>query len=483
MNKANEILDIRVSTDEYDDDDEESGIYLNHRRIESPPADSHLSWSMTDKEMNLAQEGLFSGLNQRINKSTSADLDSSWSLSDKNLNSSPTGRKIFSRLNSSSWSISDKEINPSPDGFIQISGDLNYDMNDYNLPLIHSIKDIYIQSNSPLSMSENNSANQSDNDSDEDERGDKNIISSNKTDPLSMDKYYEYDDKHSSNLDILITYTRCQKSIYLKARNITEANLYLFMIPTILIGIIISILAPEISIYNWGAGLISGLNILMTALISLSNYLKLESKTEMFSQLTKQYDKIEISLEMANNKLLFLDSEKEKNHLILHKLNDIEIKLNELAEINCVSVPEIIKHSFPIICHINIFSLIKKLEIYKKTLIQKFVNVKNEIRYILNKWKRRDSISNNELDKNKERTRLLFLYSIKDKIKIELAEYNHVYSFIDEYFSKEIAQAESMNNFWILFCSWFSRKPTFNKLDISKQNHIIDKYFRFIFDD
>jgi len=361
--------------------------------------------------------------------------------------------------------------------------------------IFESVKDFYIQSNSPLSMSENNSANSSDNDSDNDSKshcdelknkdsmkGGMKIMKSIKE--ISLDKYYEYDDKQSSNLDILITYTRCQKTIFLKSKYITETKLYLFMIPSIFLGVIISILAPEIIDYKWGGGMISGLNIVMTALITLSNYLKLESKTEMFSQLAKQYDKIEISLEMANNKLLFLETEKEKTQLILHKLNDIEIKMNELAEINNVTVPEIIKHSFPIICHINIFSLIKKLEIYKKTLIHKFINVKDEIRYILNKWKRKGGNDDkNDLEKNKERTRLLFLYDVKEKLKTEIAEYNNVYSFIDEYFTKEIATAESMNNFWILFCVCFSKKHIFNKLDVSKKNHIVDKYFRFVFDD
>ena len=306
----------------------------------------------------------------------------------------------------------------------------------------------------------------------------------------SLSKYYEYDDKYSSKLDILITYMRGQKNIYIQSKNITEKKLYLLMIPSIIISTIISIIAPLIMTKSWGGGLITGLNILITSFISLMNYMKLESRTEMYMQLAKQYDKIEISLEMANNKILFLEKEEDKNNLVLTKLNEIEFNLNELKEVYNILIPEELKAYFPIICHINIFSLIKKMDTYKKSLVHKFMDIKNEINYILHKWRKENSESSRIVDNNgddieklKEKNRLLFLYDVKENIKKELSECKNVYTFIDDYFAKEIKTAEKMRPLWIIFCGSFYKKKSFDKYEIQTNNHIVDKYFRFIFDD
>lgn len=391
------------------------------------------------------------------------------------------------------------------------------------------IRDIYIKSNSPLSLSENNSE-------DDDEDYDVGVIA-NETEPIRLviddsnsmrldefypekqkekypdkentekrkrkpsspssspfcfnvlEKYYEYNDNYSNNLDILITYTRCQKSIYLKSGYITEVRYFLLVLPTIIIGIVISIFAPEMTHYNIDGNIISALNIVMTTLISISNYLKLESKVEMFKQLHKQYEKLELSLEMTNNKLLYIDNQHDKNQLILHKLNDIEIKINEMMEINNVTVPNVIKNSFPIVCNINVFSLLKKLENYKKSLHHKFFNIKTEINSILYKWKKGNLENKLDIDKEKQQKRLLFLYEMKEQLKTEIVQFNEVYSYIDDYFSKEISVVDNMSHFYILFCGWFSySKPKpIHQFDIhqlkDEKKMIVDKYFRIVLDE
>lgn len=403
------------------------------------------------------------------------------------------------------------------------------------------IRDIYVESNSPLSLSENNSDddlyrhnNDSDSESNnetiqlvvdemrldeiypysfhekEREKDEKNREKDREKRSVSekgrdkkrknastpyyfdiLEKYYEYNDNYSNNLDILITYTRCQKSIFLKSGYITEVRSFLLVLPTIVIGIIISIFAPEMTRYaQKDLNIISALNIVMTALISISNYLKLESKAEMFKQLYKQYEKLELSLEMTNNKLLYIDNQHDKNQLVLHKLNDIEIKINEMMEINNVTIPNVIKTSFPIICNINVFSLLKKLENYKKSLHHKFFNIKNEINLILYKWKKGELENKLDIEKEKQQKRLLFLYEMKKQLKTEIVQFNEVYSYIDDYFSKEIAIVDNMSHFYILFCGWFSytkaqAKSYHMDLDHLKDEKkmIVDKYFRIVLDE
>jgi hypothetical protein len=303
----------------------------------------------------------------------------------------------------------------------------------------------------------------------------------------SLTKYYEYDNKYTSKLDILITYMRGQKNIYSQSKNITHLKLYLLMIPTLILSALVSIMAPMIIDYKWGGGFISGINVVITSFITMMNYFKLESTSEMFLQLTNQYDKLEVSLEMANNKLIFLEEEDDKNELVLRKLNDIELKLNELKEVYNLLIPNEIIPFFPIICNINIFSMIKYMEKHKKQLIYKFMDVKNEIRYILHKWKRHSreiEYSEQSIEKRKERNRLLFLYDIKEKIKTELNDCKNVYTQIDVMFSREIKKAGGYSRVFILL-TYFFRCLCYHfdgnlRSEIFTNNTVLNEYFQTI---
>ena len=204
----------------------------------------------------------------------------------------------------------------------------------------------------------------------------------------SLGKYYEEDSKYSSKIDILITFMKGQKNIFTQSKYITEKKLNCLMIPILIFSAGMAVFAPFIQNYNWSGGFISGLNIIITTFVSMMNYMKYETHVEMYLQLANHYDKMEISLEMANSQLLFIENEKDKNDLVLAKIKEIEIKMNELKEVYNILLPREIKHMFPIICNLNILSLIKKMETYRKSLIHKFKDVKNEIRYILYKWKK-----------------------------------------------------------------------------------------------
>jgi hypothetical protein len=123
------------------------------------------------------------------------------------------------------------------------------------------------------------------------------------------------------------------------------------------------------------------------------------------------------------------------------------------------------------------------MEKYKKNLIHKFKDVKNEIRYIIYKWKK--NVSNNSIEsienlinieQIKEKNRLLFLYDIKEKIKDELGDSKKIYDFVEEIFTKEIKNAEYNNNHFLFF--WNKKKILKNEI-----NPILNKHFQFIFED
>jgi hypothetical protein len=271
---------------------------------------------------------------------------------------------------------------------------------------------------------------------------------------------YNIDDsfKYSNELEILITYLKGQKNLYIQSKNLTQFKLNLLTIPAILIASGITIVAPFISHHEWSGAIVSGINATITLLISFLSYFKLESCHQMFSHLANQYDKLETSLEITNSKLMFMENQMEQNQLIMSKIREFEEKIFEIKE-SCVSfIPEELKPLFPIICHLNVFSFIKKIESYKKTLIIKYRDVKNEMRYILCKSQERIYNSNmnniknsgvktspnsSSLDVQREKDRLLYLTNMKSKLIEEIIQYKNAYSHIDNAFIEEIQNAEN----------------------------------------
>ena len=293
----------------------------------------------------------------------------------------------------------------------------------------------------------------------------------------TLGKYYDNDNKYSSKMDILTTFMKGQKNIYMQSKYITQRKLNCLMFPVLILSAGMAVFSPFIQHYNWSGGFISGLNIIITTFVSMMNYMKYETYVEMYLQLANHYDKMEISLEMSNSQLLFIENENEKNELVLSKLKEVELKINELKEIYNILIPSEVRRIFPIICNLNILSLITKMENYKKTLIHKFKDVKNEIRYILYKWKKENTVSVENPDKLKEKNRLIFLYQIKENIKNELLESKKIYDYVEDIFIREIKNAEYNNHLWC-WCFW--NKKTIHNDTIPA---ILIRHFHFIFED
>jgi len=350
----------------------------------------------------------------------------------------------------------------------------------------------YIQnrrSNSPITISNfdscNNSNNGSDSDSNNYDTDDDDVVVSNhgykklsyRDVEKMINKYYDFsiDNKISSEVDILTTYIRGQKNLYIQSKHFTQRKLNCLMFPCLFISAAITIIAPFIECHHWSTGFISGLNAVIMLCISLISYLKLESYIENYLHNVKQYDKLETALEMTNNKLMFIESHKEKATLVLNKIKEVERKIGEIKESTNTLIPEDVKKLFPIICHINIFSFIKKVEIIKKNIIIKFKDVKNEIRYILFKQQ-----LDKDIEDEKYASRLTLLHEVKNKLKNEIFEFLCAYSHIDNIFTKEIKNAEMRKSLWNILSSLCNqnKKTTYDEI-----NPVIDKYFRFIFAD
>jgi hypothetical protein len=296
---------------------------------------------------------------------------------------------------------------------------------------------------------------------------------------LSIRKHY-YQDKCYNELDMLITFVKGQKHIFRQSFYLTQRKVAFLVTPCLIITGSTMIFAPIIQSYGWSGFFLSALNAVLTIFISILNFWNLQFYMMQYSVYSAHFDRLETSLVLTRNKTFLLDNYKKKTEVILDKIRETETRMMEMKEDHPVYVPMEVKTQLPNISHIDIFSFIQKIDQNTKKLIIKYKDIKNEIRYIMYKWKLRDNnnfIHENEMDfaheqsisgqesifvdlekrtskKEHERQRLMFLINQKETIKKEILDNHQKYSYIDKIFAREIEISENnQNNFWFLF--WY----------------------------
>ena len=291
----------------------------------------------------------------------------------------------------------------------------------------------------------------------------------------SLDKYYDSEDKYSSEIDILTTYLNGQKHMFSRARSLAFMQLNILMLPALVGAGAITIFAPFIQDYYWSGSLISALNAGVTLCMSIIHYLKLEALVESYSQLVSHYDRLENSLQNVSSKLLFIEDGNERTDVIMKGIDDYEKKMVEIKEMNPGVVSLSIRNIFPIISHINIFSFIKRMETYRKNLMLTFKDVKNELRYIY--WK-----FGNELRVNNTHPihkRIEILSKKKCELKEELLHYRSAYGYMDELILREIKVSERISIFrQILFQYFYSYDF---KQKFTHSNPVVQQYLEYLF--
>ena len=289
-------------------------------------------------------------------------------------------------------------------------------------------------------------------------------------------------DKYANELDILTTFIKGQKNLYIQSNNITQQKLNLLVFPALLVAAAITAFSPILECKESNKNILTGLNAIVTLFISMVGFLKLESSSEKFFVIASLFDTIETSLELSSTKIMVMKKEKDISQLVISKFNEVEDKIAEYKLITPVLIPEEIKTLFPIISHVNIFSFIKKTELIKRGLIEKLKDVKNEIHLIQYKWNKMETIRkiklsasylNNKQDPDsidhtppytdykKEQSRLTYLHQLKNDIKNEIMEFQNAYTIMDTIFSREIAHAEkNQNQWWFCLLCFYGKKNT-----------------------
>ena len=270
------------------------------------------------------------------------------------------------------------------------------------------------------------------------------------------ENYFDENEYYSCALDILATYLRGQKLIYMESKSYCEKRLNLLMMPAILLSTTATVLASIIKEYTWGAYLLAGLNGVIAFLLAVVNYLKLDATSEAHKISAHQYDKLQSSVEFTSGKILLFTY--DPNNPVIDavinemskKLTDIESKIADIKGTNQFIIPKPVRTRYPVIYNTNVFLIIKKIEDIRKRKINSLKEVKNQKNYLT-------AVLRSKKNKDKKTTNLeveiVRLQKEKDRHINSLLLLKSAFSIIDDMFIKEMENAEKYKK--MTFRRWF----------------------------
>jgi len=298
--------------------------------------------------------------------------------------------------------------------------------------------------------------------------------------------YYDLGHKYSSALDVVASYLRGQKMMYMEARGYCATRQNMFMFPAIAIAAVSSILNNSTTVH--------ALTAVLTCLLAVVSYLKLDAASEAHKMSAHKYDKLQSRAEFCSGSmLLFRCNELHGKEYELEKLHaefrarkggpeavsetavkvmeaqvadmkgevaqdmrdvlmDIQSKIADIKDTNQFVIPLAIWRRYPKILNTNIFAVIKQIDAQRKQCITQLTHVKNELRYFSHL--RQVYETSCEVGSQSKRlgaivSILVELFKRRDSLMKQIFLLSTAFSIIDNIFDREMSENARS---WCVWC-------------------------------